>query len=326
MISEALPAGWNPEISIVIPAWNCAHILPATLAALNAQIGEHQVEVIVVDDCSSDTTAEVVQECVARYPLLHLNFVRKTQRGNAASSRNIGIHHAQSHLVWFLDADIVTVPKSLDAHLHYHQQYPQQHAVVLGYVQIPPEWPRTTYIEISNAAKEWDSIESGSALPWWNFFTGNISAKKGFLLSVGGFNEQIDRGEDVEMGRRLYDLGLQIYYAKAAIGYHYHLRTPVQEFANNQSYGILYARLYHSGDPVLQHYAASFWYLDNGLRASIKSVLGWMVANRWVFPLTWRVAKWLEPVLPLLSGALWRLSWYHAGMSAFRAESQRLQK
>lgn len=315
----------TPELSIVIPAWNCAHILPQTLAALAAQTGEHEIEVIVVDDCSNDGTEPAARACAEQYPDLHLNFVRKTTRGNAAASRNTGVHHARAHLVWFLDADIVTVPEALATHLAFHREHPEEQAVVLGNVQIPPDWPRTPFIETSNAASEWDDIESGAELPWWNFFTGNISIKKGFLLSVGGFNETIDRGEDVEMGRRLYDLDLKIVYAKAAVGYHYHLRTPLQEFANNQSYGMLFARLYHSGDPVLQQYAASFWYLDNGPRAWIKTLLGALIANRLTFPLAWRLAQGLDTALPPLGGMLWRLCWYHAGISAFRAESNRQQ-
>ncbi|GEM_PF-6594624 len=324
----ALAPEFTPDISIIIPSWNCAHILPQTLAALAAQHSQRAREVIVVDDCSSDATEQAALDSAARYPHLHLRFIRKPQRSNAGASRNTGLHHAKAHLVWFLDADIVTVPQALETHWAFHCQHPEEQAIILGNVQIPPDWPRTPYIEISNAAREWDSIAPGAQLPWTYFFAGNISVKKGFLLSVGGFNEKLHRSEDVEIGRRLYDLGLKIFYARDAVGYHYHLRTPVQEFANNWSYGEMFAHHYHSGDPILQEYAKNSWFMDKSspIRFMIKKFLGGMLANAWTFPLTWRVTQRIEPVLPQLAGGIWRLCWFYAGMTAFTHESRKLQQ
>ncbi len=93
-----------PEISIVIPAFNEAHRLPGSLAAVKAYLDEKATnsEVIVVDDGSTDGTGEVVQDWLGRWPKLRL--VRGAHSGKGGAVR-AGVLAAQGRFVALADAD-----------------------------------------------------------------------------------------------------------------------------------------------------------------------------------------------------------------------------
>jgi len=94
-----------PDISIVIPAFDEALRLPATLDRIEQFIGsEHlKAEVIVVDDGSRDNTAEVVKQRAARWPLLRL--VVAGHNGKGAAVR-LGMAAALGRYRVFSDADL----------------------------------------------------------------------------------------------------------------------------------------------------------------------------------------------------------------------------
>ena len=86
------------RISVVIPAYNRARRLPATLESAFRQ-GYDDLEVIVVDDGSVDDTREVVGTYGDR-----VRYVYQPNAG-AGAARNTGMRHATGELVAFLDSD-----------------------------------------------------------------------------------------------------------------------------------------------------------------------------------------------------------------------------
>ena len=92
-------------ISVVIPCYNQGRYLEE--AVTSAVSGPHRVEVIVVDDGSTDETPQVA----ARHP--GLRYVRQDNRGLAAA-RNRGLAESTGDLVVFLDADDRLMPRGLD--------------------------------------------------------------------------------------------------------------------------------------------------------------------------------------------------------------------
>jgi hypothetical protein len=98
---EAVGATGAPLISVVIPAYNYAHLLPRALDSVLAQLDAY-CELLVVDDGSRDNTAEVLDEYVRHFPALRVE--RQTNAG-AAAARNRGIRLARGTYVLLLDAD-----------------------------------------------------------------------------------------------------------------------------------------------------------------------------------------------------------------------------
>lgn len=96
----------SPQLSIVIPAYNESARIERTLARVMECVEQQgwDAEVLVVDDGSKDSTPEIVQEWMQRYPRLHL-IKNVGNRGKGYSVRN-GLLQAAGEIVMFTDADL----------------------------------------------------------------------------------------------------------------------------------------------------------------------------------------------------------------------------
>jgi glycosyltransferase involved in cell wall biosynthesis len=97
--------------SIVIPAYNYAHLLPRAIESALAQSGE-DYEVLVIDDGSTDATPEVVAELQRQHPRRFI-YLRQENRG-AAAVRNRGVRETRGEYLLFLDADDRLLPDALE--------------------------------------------------------------------------------------------------------------------------------------------------------------------------------------------------------------------
>ena len=92
----------SPRVSIVMPVFNAAGSIAAAIASAQAQ-GEGRLEMLVVDDASTDATAAIVDEAAALDPRIRL--LRMGRNGGPAAARNRGIAEARGDWVALLDAD-----------------------------------------------------------------------------------------------------------------------------------------------------------------------------------------------------------------------------
>lgn len=106
------PGEW-PTVSIVVPHYNLGAYLPATLQNLAEQNYEN-IEVIVVDDASTDMHSVLAIDELARQPDPRLKVVRLTTNVGLAAARNVGIGHAKGRYVLTLDADDLIHPRLLE--------------------------------------------------------------------------------------------------------------------------------------------------------------------------------------------------------------------
>ena len=112
-----------PGVSVVIPAYNYAHFLPDAIESVRNQTYPN-VELIVVDDGSTDDTAEVVRRYGDR-----VRYVYQENAGLSAA-RNTGIRSASHPFVAFLDADDVWKPTILENGMGVFAQLPETYAIV----------------------------------------------------------------------------------------------------------------------------------------------------------------------------------------------------
>lgn len=118
-----------PLVSIIIPAYNAESFIGETLDSVLSQTYRN-LEVIVVDDGSSDRTVEVIQRYAARDPRIVL--VQQTN-GGVAAARNRGIRQAKGEFVAPVDADDIWVPEALALMVQRFATAPAETGVVYGW-------------------------------------------------------------------------------------------------------------------------------------------------------------------------------------------------
>jgi hypothetical protein len=103
----------QPIISVVVPAYNVAKTLRETLISISNQTFT-DIEIIVVDDGSTDTTPDIL----AAYADDRLQVIRQFNRG-LAGARNTGIFHAKGKYIAFCDSDDVWEAEKLERHFNH---------------------------------------------------------------------------------------------------------------------------------------------------------------------------------------------------------------
>jgi len=103
-----------PRVSVVIPCYNYARYLPEAVESVLAQtFGD--LEVVIVDDGSTDDTRAVAERLRAEHPDRAITVVAQPNSGQPALARNAGIARARGAYVLCLDADDVIAPTMVEA-------------------------------------------------------------------------------------------------------------------------------------------------------------------------------------------------------------------
>lgn len=127
--------GYYPQLSVLIAAYNeegaIAEKIRQTLAL---EYPENRLEVLVLSDCSTDRTDEIVKS----YPDRRVRLVRMAERRGKTSAQNFGIREAQGDVVVFSDATAIYHSKAL-AYLATNYQDPKVGAVSGRYKYFDPE-------------------------------------------------------------------------------------------------------------------------------------------------------------------------------------------
>lgn len=125
MTPEEAAAG--PLVSVIMATWNSARYLDAAVASLRAQTYPHW-ELVVVNDCSTDDTAEVLDRLASGESRIRVftNEVNIKQ----TRTRNLAISEARGKYVTLLDSDDERKPRSLELQVGYLEEHPD--TVVVG--------------------------------------------------------------------------------------------------------------------------------------------------------------------------------------------------
>jgi glycosyltransferase involved in cell wall biosynthesis len=178
----------DPTVSAIVPVFNCERYLPEALESILDQ-GYGALDVVVVDDGSSDRSAELASS----YPVRILRIAH----GGIARARNAGVDAARGELITFLDADDTWTPGNLRLRVDRLLERPELDAV-LGRMDLfiqpgteRPEWYRSA----------WD-LESQNAL------LGGLLAWRRVFDRVGRFDPTYEIGEDTDWLARFKDAKL----------------------------------------------------------------------------------------------------------------------
>lgn len=115
----------RPLLSVVIPTWNRAHLISDAIdSALSQRDGG--VEVIVVDDGSTDGTSKLLKRRFGT----QIKLLRMPSRSGVAAARNAGVSQANGELLAFLDSDDMWLHGKLKAELSVLERYPEAEVIV----------------------------------------------------------------------------------------------------------------------------------------------------------------------------------------------------
>lgn len=103
-------------VSIVTPVYNAERFINETIDSVMAQTYDNW-ELILVDDCSSDNSAAIIDEYVKKDS--RVKYIKNKENSGAAVSRNAGIEMAKGQYVAFVDSDDVWKPEKLEKQLAF---------------------------------------------------------------------------------------------------------------------------------------------------------------------------------------------------------------
>lgn len=204
-----------PLVSVIIPVRNGAATIGHTLDALQTQAGlPGPFEIIVVDNGSTDQTAALV--AARGITVLH------QPKPGPSAARNLGAAQARAPILVFTDCDTVPTRRWL-AGLHGAFSDP---AVMLATSTIE-SWQPATAAERYVAAHKLFSVEYTANNPNNPFAYGmNFAIRRQALAEVGGWDETMGSGEDVDLSARVRQrYGCAISFVSQAVLFHKHRST-----------------------------------------------------------------------------------------------------
>ena len=104
-------------VSIIMPAYNCERFIAEAIRSVFAQTYTNW-ELIIVDDCSTDNTAEVIKP----FTDTRIHYQRNAHNMGAALTRNEALRIAKGEYIAFLDADDLWAPEKLERQIAFMEQ------------------------------------------------------------------------------------------------------------------------------------------------------------------------------------------------------------
>jgi glycosyltransferase involved in cell wall biosynthesis len=189
------------KVSVIIPTHSRPHLLSRAVASAQEAGRDVDVEVIIVDDASTDTTARVGAELENR---ACVRYIRLERNQGVAGARNVGLMASAGEYIAFLDDDDLRLPGSLDLQIAALQAYPEA-GLACGTILVGDQDCELT--DTSYGAQQ----ESGDL--FWDMVSLSVPilpiavvAKRECFLRAGMFDSKIAGIDDWDMWTRISEL------------------------------------------------------------------------------------------------------------------------
>ena len=185
----------SPRVSVIIPAYNRAGIVPRAIRSVLAQTFQDW-ELIVVDDGSKDATCEAVE----KFSDARIRLVRHSQNRGQSAAQNTGIRAAQGEYVAFLDSDDEWLPDKLAEEMKVFKAAGPAVGMTYSGKMLVDESGRTLLVRMPTRRGRvyqdllaWDFIGSCS----------RVNVRKDVLDAVHGFDESLVNCQDWDLWLRI---------------------------------------------------------------------------------------------------------------------------
>ncbi len=195
-------AGPQRSISVIVPAYRAAHLLPGVLAPLLEMQRRGEVtEVMVIDDCSPDDTADVARRLGARVLSTPAN-------GGPGAARNLAASEALGDIIWMIDSDVIADPSGAGI-IRAAFRDPSVKAVFGSYDTAPAGTP--WFSRYKNLVHRF--YHQRGRREARTFWAGCGAIERDLYLRIGGFDVEtykVPSIEDIELGYRITAAGGRI--------------------------------------------------------------------------------------------------------------------
>ncbi len=229
------------EFSIIIPSRDRCDTLKKVLRALEQQtFPTSRFEVLVVDDLSTDQTAEFLGDFV-RQTTLSLRILQG-QGTTAGAARNLALEQAIGRRIIFLDSDTIPKHDLLVQHMIWHDHF-GDYSCICGGVTMSTELQVSNQSRINETKTKYD-FQHISEMIWQDYRTANTSLSRELCLTANGFDPDLPAAEDTEFASRLHKLGVRFLFIRDIRVEHYHPMSYDGYFLKGDMYGQAVARWY----------------------------------------------------------------------------------
>jgi len=195
-------------VSVIIPCFNAERYLREAIDSALAQTYP-QVEVVVIDDGSSDSSARIMREYGERITC------RSGPNAGACSARNDGVSISTGEFIQFLDADDVLVPDAVEQRM---AAFTQGAGMVFGdRVHVDDVGHKLAY-ESPHPDRGWDEVGFAQYVIITNIHTMEPLHRRRWVCEVGGFDEALPQGQEPDFHLRLTLAGCPFAYSPGIVG------------------------------------------------------------------------------------------------------------
>lgn len=182
-------------ISVVVPMYNSKMTIKNTIESIIGQNYAGEIDVIVVNDGSTDGCEEIVQQIIDNNKSNRIIRLINKENGGVSTARNRGIKEATGEWIALLDSDDVWLPEKLEKQIEVIEKYPQ--IKFLG-TNVNGE----VYPFFGKAKLDLFTLNAMQIILKWYPSTPTILAKKSLFIKAGLFDERRRQGEDCDLWLR----------------------------------------------------------------------------------------------------------------------------
>lgn len=239
----------KPKVSFIICTFNRAEYLRDSLQSLIHSATGYPVEILVIDNNSTDSTPDVCDNCKSQADKNHIKFrrIQETEQG-LSHARNRGIKEALADIIIFLDDDIRVPESFVSAWLSFFDSFPDAKAaggkIHVQFDDPRPDWMSSYLLPLLGHHDHGDTIKPYKSNDYP--FGGNMAFRKEVFEEIGYFNTDLGRigsvlkaSEEKELFQRLRKENETIYYVPDALLYHrVNASRLTKEYIRRQAIGL----------------------------------------------------------------------------------------
>lgn len=219
----------NVYVSVIVPNYNGSKTIGKCIKSILNNSCKN-LELIVIDDCSKDSSIKIVKS----FKDSKIRLIENKKNSGPAETRNKGIKISKGNIIFFIDSDAYISKDCITQHVSIHKHVNTD--IVAGSIQ---GMHHTIVGQADDFCNWWTSIPNSKScfIKKFHVPTTNLSVKRYVFHKAGYFKEELKYGEDSEFSNRVIKNGLKIYFKSDLIAYHYDRDSLKSFLKHNYNWG-----------------------------------------------------------------------------------------